>query len=159
MPPISLRHAAVRIVAGLAAAALNAALLAPATRAQEEIVETFEDGSVWLKYRIDGEGRLNGLYVEYHENGKIALKANYKRDLLHGGYNEYDEKGRSLLATVYRDDEIHGDYSSWDPETDLREKAKYREGQLEGTRTFERGKKEISRQTWSLSGDSKRVSS
>ena len=39
------------------------------------------------------DGKFDGPYTEYYENGNIKVKATYKDDKLDGPYIEYDENG------------------------------------------------------------------
>ncbi|MBK9385137.1 MAG: hypothetical protein IPN34_10020 [Planctomycetes bacterium] len=127
-----------------------APLCGGALAAQEEIVETWPDGTVRERYQLDAEARRTGASFEYHENGQLARKAHWKADVLHGAVLEHDAKGQTLLSCAYKDGELHGDYSSWDPDSDEREKAHYTSGKLDGKRTIRRGKEELSRQRWEL---------
>jgi hypothetical protein len=67
-------------------------------------VETYPSGKVKAKYAVDANGKKNGAYTEYGEDGKIAVTAVYRDDKLNGWRATY-EKGKEVGAKLYKDDE------------------------------------------------------
>ena len=65
-----------------------------------EVVEHHESGAVSARFKVDAEGRKNGLYRSYREDGSLKLKASYRKGELSGRYEELHPNGkRKLLAT------------------------------------------------------------
>lgn len=59
------------------------------------------------------DGALNGPYVELDNQGRIALIANYKANLLHGFYGKY-RIGRPELTANYVDGKLDGVMAEYD---------------------------------------------
>ncbi len=51
--------------------------------------------------RVDEEGKRQGTYREYYENGKIKKEEHYLDDELHGYYREFNGKGELVMAMRY----------------------------------------------------------
>lgn len=63
---------------------------------------TYKKGYVVSRERInrlDAQGRRQGLWKFFHDNGMVRLEGRYSNDLRDGFFKEYDENGR-LLATA-----------------------------------------------------------
>lgn len=74
-----------------------------------EVLERNDDGSIKARYSTDKQGRRNGSYVEYHPNGKTAVKATYRAGELHGTRSELSPRGQLLKRTAYRNGQLHGE--------------------------------------------------
>jgi antitoxin component YwqK of YwqJK toxin-antitoxin module len=48
-------------------------------------------------------GKKEGLWEEYHSNGKLECRRNYKEDRLHGLYEEYNSNGGLFYRCYYKD--------------------------------------------------------
>jgi antitoxin component YwqK of YwqJK toxin-antitoxin module len=67
-------------------------------------VEEYNDNYLVNKDRLnrtDTEGRKQGTYREYYENGRIKKEEHYLDDQLHGYYREFDGRGELLTAMRY----------------------------------------------------------
>ena len=51
--------------------------------------------------RTDTEGRKQGTFRDYYENGKIKKEENYLDNKLHGYYREFNGKGELVMALRY----------------------------------------------------------
>ncbi len=51
--------------------------------------------------RIDNQGRKQGAFREYYDNGKIKKEEHYLDNQLHGYYREFDGKGELVMAMRY----------------------------------------------------------
>ncbi len=67
----------------------------------EPVVEYAADGKVFRRYHITEEGILEGLFIEYHPNGRIKLRARYRKGRLHGLYERFDKQGRPTSTSLY----------------------------------------------------------
>ncbi|MCA1918016.1 MAG: hypothetical protein LDL38_01335 [Flavobacterium piscis] len=56
--------------------------------------------------RKDNEGRKQGKWMEFYENGNKKREMGYLNDKFHGFYREYDNAGKILLERRYIDGEI-----------------------------------------------------
>jgi len=56
--------------------------------------------------RTDQQGRKQGTYREYYENGKIKTEEHFLDDQLHGYYREFDGRGEVVVAMRYERGEI-----------------------------------------------------
>jgi antitoxin component YwqK of YwqJK toxin-antitoxin module len=52
------------------------------------------------------DGKLHGEYVEFHENGKVAIKCFYKNGKLHGEYISYYGNGNIYKKYDYKNDKV-----------------------------------------------------
>ena len=95
-----------------------------------EVVETYPDGSVKVKYRVDVNGKKSGLFLAYFENGKVKLRARYSKDVLHGSYQSHHPDGSRAISTRYRNGKLHGSYKKHDAEGHCLEVAEYRSDYL-----------------------------
>ncbi|MEN8155786.1 MAG: hypothetical protein ABFS10_02455 [Bacteroidota bacterium] len=66
--------------------------------------------------RKDKQGRKQGTYREYYENGKMKTEEHYLDDQLHGYYREFDGRGELVMAMRYERGQIMEEYDE-----DLRE--------------------------------------
>lgn len=88
------------------AAVAFAAAFSPA--ALKPIVEKFDDGKVRLNYTVDEQGRKQGSYKEYREDGKLKVSTSFRDDVMDGQYTRYDEKGTAVEVIGYRLGKFHG---------------------------------------------------
>ena len=113
-----------------------------------EVVETYPDGSVKVKYRVDVNGKKSGLFLAYFENGKVKLRARYSKDVLHGSYQSHHPDGSRAISTRYRNGKLHGSYKKYDAEGHCLEVAQYQAGKLDGKRQLFVDKVVVSNQKW-----------
>jgi hypothetical protein len=117
---------------GVSAVWLLCALAAPAADAVEE---KYESGQLKLKYGVDDEGRKDGLYHEYYEDGKPKLKATYKSGELEGAWTSYHPSGKANITASYKAGKLNGPYSEQTDKGLKRLSAVYRAGKLHGALT------------------------
>jgi antitoxin component YwqK of YwqJK toxin-antitoxin module len=55
-------------------------------------VSYHENGQLWYKGNWKN-GKREGAWVNYHDNGQILIKGNYKNDKMEGAFVGYDEHG------------------------------------------------------------------
>lgn len=78
------------------------------------------------------DGALNGPYIEMDEQGRIALLANYKANVLHGPYSKY-RIGRPTQTTAYVDGLIDGPMAEFDFRNGkIKQEVNYKMGELHG---------------------------
>ena len=59
--------------------------------------------------RLDSEGRMQGLWKFFHENGLVQSEGTYKNDLKNGYFKEYDEAGKLIATSKWVDGEKQED--------------------------------------------------
>jgi antitoxin component YwqK of YwqJK toxin-antitoxin module len=72
-------------------------------------VQEFNDNYLVNRERInrtDAQGRKQGTFRDYYENGSIRKEENYLDNQLHGYYREYDGRGELLMAMRYERGQI-----------------------------------------------------
>lgn len=94
--------------------------------------EKHPNGRVKLKYAVDAEGRKTGPYLEYHENGKLKIKANCKAGDWEGPYTSFYPTGKAYITAVYKSGKLNGPYSERNELGLNRLTATYRDGRLDG---------------------------
>ena len=78
------------------------------------------------------DGALNGPYIEMDQQGRIALTANYKANVLHGPYAKY-RIGRPTQTVNYVDGLMDGPMAEYDFRNGkLKQEVNYRMGELHG---------------------------
>jgi antitoxin component YwqK of YwqJK toxin-antitoxin module len=55
--------------------------------------------------RLDSEGRKQGLWKFFHDNGLIQMEGTYRNDLKHGYFKDYDEAGKLIATSKWADGE------------------------------------------------------
>lgn len=114
----------------------------------EEVVETWPDGTIRARYAVDDEGKRAGAYQEFHENGEWAVKATYKAGALIGTYQEFYPSGKKALDCKYKAGVLHGKYLEWDEKGRDLWICKYDAGLLDGRcDAFEEGERLVT-QVW-----------
>ena len=73
----------------------------------------YEDGKPWIVKHADSEGRRQGEQLEYHENGQLALRQNYKNNLWHGLKEKWNSDGVLIEKTEFKDGRLHGKEERW----------------------------------------------
>jgi periplasmic protein TonB len=53
-------------------------------------------------------GKLNGVYLEYFENGQLKVESNYKNGKLHEKFKEYFENGKLRKEIDYKEEKFNG---------------------------------------------------
>lgn len=100
------------------------------------VIDYYKNGSVkregyTKKPKKKHEG-FEGLVIEYHPNGKAALKLNYKRGVLHGLHREYFTTGELKKQTRYRNGNRDGVWKEYYKSGKIKTKGKYRNGEKVG---------------------------
>jgi hypothetical protein len=79
---------------------------------------------------MDEHGKLQGIYVKYHDNGKIQERCFYIDDKRHGLYTSYYDNGNVYEQITFEHGVYHGQYISH-----------YYNGNVYEQVTFEHGKR------------------
>ncbi len=114
----------------------------------EEVVETYDDGTVKAKYVVDEQGRKAGSCVAYWPNGKMSRRAFFAKDALEGSERTFHENGRARTQALYRHGLLHGRFLGWDETGGQTVVAVYADGKLDGKREVYRAGKVASTQVW-----------
>ncbi|MCB9915157.1 MAG: hypothetical protein H6828_08415 [Planctomycetes bacterium] len=134
------------LAAPLCATLLAAFTLAPA--ASDTVEVYWPDGSVRAKYGIDDQGRRQGPYLEYREDGSLSVKARYVADRLDGRYESFWPGGERELRTSYKGGLLHGKHETWDAEGRPLLRGKYLDGERDGEFEWFRAGAPVSAQRW-----------
>lgn len=98
-------------------------------------IEYSENGQVFWK-RTYKDGKLDGPSVTFHEDGRYAAKQNYKDGTFDGPYELFYENGQQRKKTNYKDGKIDGPYVSFYDNGQLEDKGNYKDGLKEGPWVF-----------------------
>ena len=88
----------------------------------------YEDGTIRLRYSryltLDGSRWVrHGLYLAYHNNGKVKSEGYYAHGLEHGQWCDYHSNGRPAAKGRYQDGVEVGTWQFWSedgtPEDDV----------------------------------------
>jgi hypothetical protein len=96
------------------------------------VEEKYPSGTLLRKYELDEQGRRTGPYLEYHESGKLKVKANCKAGQWDGPYASFHPGGKPHVTATYQDGKLTGAYTERTRTGQLRLTATYREGRLLG---------------------------
>ncbi|MGL4411016.1 MAG: toxin-antitoxin system YwqK family antitoxin [Bacteroidales bacterium] len=97
-----------------------------------ELREFFPDSTLRLEMSIK-DGKPQGSYVVYHENGKPHEVRAYRNGLFHGIWRTYNEAGMLVAEAEYRDNLKHGTWRVWDDNGVMRYETHYTKGKKSGT--------------------------
>ena len=98
----------------------------------EEVVKTHPDGTVSEQYEVDADGRKDGRYSRFDENGTTVEQATYKAEQLHGLRRTWAADGSPLTAWRYKLNVLHGSHKTYGPGGHLVEHKTYGGGKLHG---------------------------
>ncbi len=115
---------------------------------QEEVVETYMDGTVRARYAIDSKGRKVGQYVRYYRDGTVQLRAYFRENIQHGRYESYYPNGKKRLATCYHEGKLNGKHQEFSKDGRRTLTAHYQEGLLHGAFDVVLDGKTLTRQVW-----------
>ena len=76
-----------------------------------------DGGHKYIECNYSGDGKLDGEYKQYWENGKIYYICHYsssKSGEKHGKYASWSKDGTNVNETNYKDGKKHGEYKRWD---------------------------------------------
>jgi hypothetical protein len=116
--------------------------------AQEERVEHHSDGSVKTRYTVDAQGRRSGHFTEYHPDGKVAVKASYRADLLESSYESWHANGNRFVTATYLNGKLSGAYEERDSDGTTVWTAAWANGRLHGDAKVTKGTKVVITQKW-----------
>jgi len=140
------------LVAGAAARAREPfAVAGPAVHAEapgDEIIEAWPDGSPRRRYKLDPDGKLQGDYQEWWENGKAAVRTWYEHGAIDGSYASFHESGAKHVVTRYARGKLQGSFVETGADGKPLVEANYADGALDGKRTLWRDGAAASRQVW-----------
>ncbi len=78
----------------------------------------------------------NGLYREYHENGKLALIGYFKDGKKEGLFEWYEENGMPIERGEYKNGKLHGRFAKYYQDGSIMMQATYKDGKLDGEFEF-----------------------
>ena len=68
-------------------------------------VGNYASGAVRFVVEVEN-ARLNGLFLAFHENGKLFISAHFKEDLLHGALKEFNKEGVLAIEKQFLNGEV-----------------------------------------------------
>ncbi len=77
-------------------------------------------------------GNLDGLYIEYYENGQRKIDYIYRMNKKEGEYREYYENGQIMIYGKYLSDKLEGEVNYFQLSGKLSKQENYKNGLLEG---------------------------
>jgi len=83
-------------------------------------------------YLINSKKPFTGTTVQFHENGQLEIKRNYKDGELEGLYENYYENGQLEIKGNYKDGELDGFSEYYYASGQLKAKGNYKDGKYEG---------------------------
>jgi antitoxin component YwqK of YwqJK toxin-antitoxin module len=107
-------------------------------------IERYEEGKKdgeWLSFHENGEvserklyeeGTLEGLYESFHPNGESNLRGFYKGGEKEGEWIQLWENGTFFVKENYLNGNLNGKYESFEKNGDVRVVGFYKEGEKEG---------------------------
>jgi len=75
------------------------------------------------------EGRQNGEYIEYYQNGQINYKYSFKNGIEDGEWVWYNEDGALLKKENYKDGKLHGDWVTYHDNGQIYVKGQFENGE------------------------------
>lgn len=102
---------------------------------EERLLAEMESGKVTIPVgRIFFKnGRLDGTFFSYHENGRIESEVNYKNGHLDGPFRTFYMDGRMRAEKFYKGGKLDGVFRAWDQDGSPFFEISYRDGKQDGT--------------------------
>lgn len=109
-------------------------------KANGNIINGKKDG-LWLSYHDNGQldskgeyknGEMNGAWVYYHNNGILIGKGNWHKGKRDGLWERYYNNGRLWYKGQYNKGVQHGHWATYEHDGQLTEKGHYQNGKKEG---------------------------
>jgi len=97
--------------------------------------ELIELSSPGIIVKIQGKirkGKIEGQWLEYHQNGQLWIKKNYKDGKQEGKWTEYHSNGQLWFKSNYTEGKKEGQWLQYYNDGELRDKGNYRKGKREG---------------------------
>lgn len=82
------------------------------------------------------DGKLDGLFELFYENGQLKEEKNYKEGKYNGLQEKYDENGKLEYKAYYKNDKIDGIEMQYVGEGILLKKSNYKDGKKDGLTEF-----------------------
>ncbi|HET6164754.1 MAG TPA: hypothetical protein VFG37_13885 [Planctomycetota bacterium] len=114
----------------------------------DEIIEAWPDGSPHRRYKLDPDGKLQGDYQEWWENGRAAVRTWYEHGAIDGSYASFHDNGAKHVVTRYAHGKLSGSFVETGADGKPLVEANYADGALDGKRTIWRDGAPASRQVW-----------
>ena len=74
------------------------------------------------------DDKLNGKHKRYFKN-ILILECHYKEGKLDGEYTSYWDNGKVCTKTTYKNDKLDGEWEYWNEDGTLKEKLLYKDGE------------------------------
>jgi antitoxin component YwqK of YwqJK toxin-antitoxin module len=82
------------------------------------LVETYYIQTKTIEYtKTYKNGKLNGLFEEYHINGKLLTRYHHKKGILDGLHETWLENGKGGWRMNYKDGVLDGLFEKWYEQT------------------------------------------
>lgn len=78
------------------------------------------------------DGKAEGPYVSYHDNGELSSKGNYKNGKRDGPWVTYHISGKLMIKETLKNGTLEGPWEYYFVNGRLREKGAYKNGKREG---------------------------
>jgi len=92
----------------------------------------FPDGKTVYTKSYFKDGKQNGEYVEYYQNGQISYKYNFKAGKQHGEFVWYNEDGTLVKKANYVDGIQHGEWITYHDNGQIHTKGNFVNGEEDG---------------------------
>jgi len=94
------------------------------------VIETYPSGALYRRGAYSN-GRKEGLWEEFHVNGRLAYKERWKAGKPHGLWEWFHENGQLWGGRMYQNGKEHGLLQWFDGDGNLEETEAYKNGELE----------------------------
>ena len=98
----------------------------------EELVEKYPDGTRKAVFTVTPDGQKNGVFEEFHPDGKRASRGTYRSGVLHGGYQSHHANGKLRIKATYKDGLLTGKFVEHSEDGPVLRTAEYRDDKLHG---------------------------
>ena len=99
---------------------------------QNGLYEEWHDNGQLAKRINYKNGKFDGLFEEWYGDGQLASRVNYKNDKREGLSESWYEDGQLRVRGEYKNDKLEGDYEEWYSDGKLAERKTYNDDKSEG---------------------------
>lgn len=97
----------------------------PAQESLQKKSTHYPSGKIKEEFTVDKDGRKQGTYTRYFENGVKEFEFMYKDNMKDGRCITRYRNGKISTETTYVNDKPKGSYTAWDEAGNLLEQATY----------------------------------
>jgi antitoxin component YwqK of YwqJK toxin-antitoxin module len=99
-------------------------------------VSFYDSGQIEKFVSLNKDGKSDGLYTEWYENGQKDEERTYKDGKEDGKWTSWYDNGRKWFEETYKDGKLDGKWTYWFESGQKKSEETYKDGKLDGKWTY-----------------------